>query len=272
MTNASPSPLDRVIEAVSAKKKYRQVHPALIRSLAASELAKGRSEKEAAHAVAGKLHQVGSAYFPGQPDYAHLAHDLAGLPHDPGDTALKDFCLSAMKAHRSTRERLPILDQFFNQTLASIAPVTSVLDLACGFNPLAIPWMPLAPGAAYHGCDIYLDMVAFLNTFLQHLGNPGGFSACDLQDAMPDSPVQLALLLKTLPCLEQLERSISQDLLAAIPAKIVLVSYPVRSLGGRSKGMPETYSRQFNQLCAGRGWQVERFDFSSELAFLIRKS
>jgi len=272
MTDASPSALDRIAAAVSAKKKYRQVHPALIRSLAANELAKSRNEKEAIHAVAGKLHQVGSAYFSSQPDYTRLTNDLTCLPHNPNDAALKDYCFSAMKMHHSTRERLPILEPFFTGILASIAPVTSVLDLACGFNPLAIPWMPLAPHASYLGCDIFLDMVAFLNLFLAHLGMPGGFSACDLQDALPKPPIQLALLLKTLPCLEQLERSISQDLLDAIPAQYLLVSYPVHSLGGRSKGMPATYSRQFERLCAERDWQVERFEFSSELAFLIRKS
>lgn len=272
MTDIGSSPLERVAADVSSKKKYRQVHPGLIRSLAAAELAKGRSVKEAIHAVAGKLHQIGSAYFPSQPDYDRLFHELAILPRDKNDPSLKTYCLEAMKLHHSTRERLPILEEFFTRTLASIAPVTSVLDLACGFNPLSIPWMPLAPQAAYAGCDIFTDMVMFLNRFLEHLDMPGGFIARDLLDALPDAPVQLALLLKTLPCLEHLERSNSQDLLDAIPAQHLLVSYPVRSLGGRTKGMLATYSRQFDRLCAGRGWHVERFEFSSELAFLIRKS
>lgn len=272
MRDAGPSPQDRVAAEVSAKRKYRQVHPALIRSLAESELAKGRSEKEATHAVAGKLHQVGSAYFSSQPDYARLTHNLSDMPHDRNASALKAYCLSAMKLHHSTRERLPILEHFFTQTLASIAPVDSVLDLACGFNPLAIPWMPLSLHATYTGFDIFIDMVAYLNRFLGHLGLPGGFHTCDLQEALPNTPVQLALLLKTLPCLEHLDRRISQDLLEAIPAQYLLVSYPVRSLGGRSKGMPATYSRQFERLSAGRGWRVERFEFASELAFLIRKS
>ena len=35
-----------------------------------------------------------------------------------------------------------------------------ILDLACGLNPLAAAWMPLAPGATYHAVDVYQDMVS----------------------------------------------------------------------------------------------------------------
>jgi 16S rRNA (guanine(1405)-N(7))-methyltransferase len=77
--------------------------------------------------------------------------------------------------------------------------------------------------------------------------------------------------LKTLPCLEQIDKGIGVELLDRIPAEHLLISYPVRSLGGRAKGMGKTYETQFNEIAALKGWKFERFEFASELAFLVTK-
>ena len=54
---------DKLVAHVQKKKKYMHIHPGLIRSIAESEIAKGRKIKEAEKAVLSKLHQIGGAYF-----------------------------------------------------------------------------------------------------------------------------------------------------------------------------------------------------------------
>lgn len=260
-----------VMEAISRKTKYRAIQPGLIESLAIEELAKGRKLKEAIKEVSSRLHQIGAAYFCAPADYTAWREELADLPSGLNSPQVKDFCLGHMQTHSSTQERMPILEDFFNTTLASAAPVESVLDLACGLNPLAMPWMPLAKNARYYGCDIFSDLTDFLNQFISHFGIEGLFEPCDLTQLQFPRRAQVAFLLKTLPCLEQLNKGISARLLDAVPADYLLISYPIRSLGGRAKGMGKTYEAQFEKLMAGRGWRVERFEFKSELAFLVKK-
>jgi len=60
-----------------------------------------------------------------------------------------------------------------------------------------------------------------------------------------------------------------QRLLDRVQARRLVVSFPNHSLGGRSKGMARTYDQRFQQLVAGRPWQVRRFEFSSEIAYLV---
>jgi 16S rRNA (guanine(1405)-N(7))-methyltransferase len=185
---------------------------------------------------------------------------------------LRPVCAAVMRQHASTRERLPILEEFYTTTLAGIAPVHRLLDVACGFNPLAIPWMPLAPDAEYYACDIYEDLIAFVNEFFSLAGVRGRAEVADVATSLPRTPaVDVALLLKTLPCLEQTDRSASLRLLETIPAAHLLVSFPVRSLGGRQKGMIGHYEAHFRELIAGKSWPVQRFEFATELAFLVRK-
>lgn len=263
--------LDKLVQTIQASRKYRHVSPALVRAVGARELAARPRLKEAVKATKNKLHQVGGAYFETAVDYDRALTDLKT------STSRLETLRQIMALHSSTRERLPILDQFYATTLADLPPIHTVLDLACGLNPLARPWLPLAETACaepaavaiYHASDIYADMVDFLNQAMRLLGWPGQASVRDLLTDPPTEPVDLALLLKAVPCLDQLDRQAVPRLLDSLPARYWLISFPVHSLGGRSKGMVETYEGRFGELINGRNWTYQRFQFETELAFLV---
>jgi 16S rRNA (guanine(1405)-N(7))-methyltransferase len=119
--------------------------------------------------------------------------------------------------------------------------------------------------------DIYQDMLDFLGQFLALLEISGRTTAADVLEFSLEREVDLALILKAIPCLEQLDRDAGGRLLASIPANHLLVTFPVYSLGGRSVGMAETYSAHFEELVSGGNWSVRRFEFSTELAFLLSR-
>jgi len=196
---------------------------------------------------------------------------LKALSNNPEAEDLQHFCIATMQAHASTAERLPILEKFYRTCLAPIAPVTSVLDLACGLNPLAAPWMPLADNCSYIACDIYQDMLALVENFLVHINLNGHVTPCDLTAQAPAWSAHVALLLKSIPCLEQVEKPIGRQLLESIKADHILVSFPARSLGGRRKGMPLFYRDHFYEVLSGTSWHVQEFEFETELAFLVSK-
>lgn len=269
-----PQELKRLVEAVRSGPKYARLVPEFVASQAARELAKPgqrRSQKELVKAVRNKLHQVAGAYLEEEMRYpAWLAEIKAAAGQ--GDPALKEACRKVMRFHASTRERLPILDQFYADIFAALPPIHSVLDAACGLNPLALPWMPLAEGARYRAVDIYLDMMDFLNGFFEAVQAHGQAEAADVIESPPQEAVELALLLKAVPCLEQAERSAAERLLGALQADYLLVSFPVHSLGGRSKGMAASYENRFSELAQSLGWSsYQRFSFATELAFLVQR-
>ncbi len=263
--------LDELVSMVRAKAMYQTLSEDLVRAVGLQELGKRRSLKEAVKQTRARLHQVGGAYLGGGIDYAQLKDTLLQLPGSLQDLALQEFCRQSMAAHASTRERLPILADFYRTIFADLPPPHTLLDIACGLNPLALPWIPLPPDAEYFGMDIFGDMIAFLNAFLTHVGQPGSFQVYNVVQGLPvDLPtVQMAMLLKTAPCLEQLEKGAARRLLEAIRTDFLLISYPVYSLGGRSKGMAVNYEKQFYELTEGKNWTVKRFDFTTELVFLL---
>ena len=261
--------LEELVAAVRAGGKYARLSSEVIRRVGARELGLRRNLKEAVKATKNKLHQVGAAYMPQPMQYARWLQEL-GEARAKGD--LETACRDIMRAHTSTAERLPILAQFYATTLGPIGPVRSILDLACGLNPLAIPWMPLSAGAQYIAYDMYEDLAAFLSAFLALVGVSGRAEARDVLHLHAIEPVQVALLLKALPCLEQIDKSAPARLLEGTPAEHLLVSYPVHSLSGRAKGMAAHYDAQMVALLAGKPWRAQRFEFATELAFLISRT
>jgi 16S rRNA (guanine(1405)-N(7))-methyltransferase len=263
-------PLDELVSTVLKSQKYNRVCEDVVRRVGTVELGKRRNLKEAIKASKNKLHQIGGAYLDDSLHYAAWSRALAEAA-SAGQEALRVACWEIMSHHASTKERLAILDEFYAAVLADLAPIHSVLDIACGLNPLAIPWMPLAPGAAYYAYDIYHDMIGFLNTFWPLVGIEGHAFARDIGPFIPSEPVDVALVLKTIPCLEQVDKSAGLRLLENLNAAHMVVSFPARSLGGHDKGMVENYEARLRTLLEQKEWPVRRFEFATELAFVITK-
>jgi 16S rRNA (guanine(1405)-N(7))-methyltransferase len=263
------SQLDQLVTAVRASARYRRVNPNVVANIGTRELTKRRSLKEAIKETKNTLHRIGGAYLTPAMDYARWLETLRQAAATGDPLALRHACRAIMSHHASTRERLPILDHFYATTLAPIAPVRSVLDVASGLNPLAIPWMPLAADAAYLACDMYEDMMPFIAAFMALAGVRGRVWAGDVTQSCPTEHVHVAL--KALPCLDQIDKTAGLRLLQMINADHLLVSFPVQSLGAREKGMATNYEARFRATIAGTGWSLTRFAFATELAFLVSK-
>ncbi len=272
MSEQSDRTLAEVVRR-AAQGKYEDVCPALVRRIAARELAIRGRPKEVIKATRRKLHQVGAAYWrssePSGPHYVEWLEAL-GQAITNGPAALKDTCRTIMASHVSTSERLPLLDTFYQRALEPITPVSSVLDLGCGLNPLTAPWMPLAKGASYHAYDIYGGLMAFLGEALPLLGMQSQIGCEDVLAQPPNVQADLALLLKVLPLVEQLWGD-PRAFLQRVNAPHLLVSFPVATLGGHRRGMRHHYAQRFEVLASEAGWEWQAHLFKTELVYLVHK-
>lgn len=263
--------IDQLVEAVAASSKYKSIGDDFIRYIGMQELARRRNLKEAIKATKNKLHQVGGAYQDSTPHYSLWLNELRQASQSGNREHLLVACKRIMGHHSSTRERLPILEQFYNSILADLPSIHSVIDIACGLHPLAIPWMPLGRHAQYYAYDIYRDMMDFLNECMALLPVEGYGKTCNVIQYYPTQKVDVAFMLKAITCLEQVDKSVGMRLLESINADHLVVSFPAHSLGGKKKGMVTNYEARFNELVAHKSWSIRRFEFSTELVFLISK-
>ena len=263
--------VEAVVTELRASRRYRAIAESTLKRVAESALAvEGGRVAPAVKRAKRALHELYGAFVgTSPPPYARLEQEVRAAAA-AGDAALRESLVRAMRHHASTRERIGHLDRFFVEIFERTGAPSTLLDVACGLNPLAVPWMPLGPSTTYYACDIDAAMIEFLDEVLGLLAVPHEAWVADaLVDPLPTADV--ALLLKTIPCLERQRRGAGFGLVDALAAGVVVASFPTASLGGRSKGMATTHLEEFEAEARARDWRYDTLRFSGELAFLVWK-
>jgi 16S rRNA (guanine(1405)-N(7))-methyltransferase len=257
------------VRGLRESRRYRSLAEATLVRVARRSAREHPGRREALKAAKRKLHQVYGAYLSptAVASAERAAERIAGGGLD--EAGQRSLCLDVMAQHASTAERLPFLERFYGELLEGLPRLESVVDLACGLNPFALPWMRLPAGVQY----LALDVDERLATAFDRLGEawPGRLRGAvhDLAAGPPEVSGDLVLLLKAVPCLEQQEAGSARRLLASLRAPAVLVSFPARSLGGRDKGMRQTYDRLLREMVEGSGRAVEVFSYPTETVYRL---
>lgn len=260
--------LEEIINSVINSKNYKSVSPVMVRRLAEIEIKKNKDPKSVIKAVKNKLHQVYGAYE-NKIDFDKLYRRLEEAYR--GNENIRQIYEDILKMHSSTKERSPILENFYQPIFKITGQPSSILDLACGFNPLTIPWMTLSGNVRYFAYDIDEKEIEFLNKFFQLIRFSGQAKWQDIISEPPKEQADLALLLKSIPCLEQQQKGASLKLLEDLKVNYVVVSFPISSLSGRGKGMINNYEIFFLNLIKEKNWRIDKILFKTELVFVVKK-
>ncbi len=263
--------LNKLIGSVLQSSKYKNVCTDFIKNIGAQQLSMHKNLKKAIKSTKNKLHQVGGAYFLKKVNYGKWSDCFNMIPVNEKEEKLRELCIKIMKYHSSTKERLPIIDNFYSRIFSILPSVNSIADIGCGLHPLAIPWMPLKKHTKYYAYDIYIDMIEFLNK-LMHIINITGHAECiDVISSPPDIKVDLAFILKCIPCFDKIDETSGMNLIEKMNARNIVVSFPVKSISGKDKGMLRNYEEKFNKITKNKNWEIKRLQFDTELVFVISK-
>jgi 16S rRNA (guanine(1405)-N(7))-methyltransferase len=255
-----------VVAELRRSRRYGSLADATLRRVAedAVRVERGRLQA-AAKRSKRELHEIYGAYVGPPPPYARLERELrAAVATGDPEPPLRN----ALAQHASSAERLPLLETFYERIFGVTGRPTSIADVAAGMSPLALPWLKLEPGTSYTALDIDAELVAFADRALDLLGLPHEVRVLDVLCDEPPA-ADLALLLKTVPCLEKQERGAGFDLVGRLDARAVVASFATASLGGRPKGMARTHAEAFEREGRTRGWRWERIDFPGELVYVV---
>ena len=267
--NLEPGALPGLVEQL-CRGAYAGVHEGLVIRCLAQAARGAHTSRDLLKRARRALHQSYGA-FAKQVDVAALRRGVAALGAAPGAAELAGWCQRELAAHPSTRERWAGGPDLWRRVLAGVGPVRRLVDLGCGLNPLFLPWMGLAPDIHYHAVEAGRDLVALVTAVLDAAGQAGTAEWADLLQWRPPSAVDLVLALKLVPTLEHQERGAGSTLLAAVPALWYVVSFPTRSLGGRSRGMPATYHEVARRLAADLGAQMSTVETPLETFYVLHR-
>nr|AEA35377.1 sisomicin resistance protein [Micromonospora inyonensis] len=272
-TSTGDDRIDQIQQAITKSRRYQTVAPATVRRLARAALVASRGDvPDAVKRTKRGLHEIYGAFLPpSAPNYTALLRHLDAAVEAGDDEAVRSSLSRAMSVHMSTRERLPHLDEFYREIFRHVPRPNTLRDLACGLNPLAVPWMGLSDETVYVASDIDARLMDFVGAALTRLGVAYRTSVVDLLEARLDEPADVTLLLKTLPCLETQQRGSGWEVIDIVNSPIIVVTFPTKSLGQRSKGMFQNYSQSFESQASERSCRIQRLEIGNELIYVIHK-
>ena len=257
---------DEYLEKLMRSKNYRDVCPDAICRIWSECEAKYKKVKDVDKAVREALHGISGAFMTPQ-EASQLGYDMHAWHISRSDVDL-DRMLSR---HASTRERLPLaeIDALYERIFATTGRPRSVLDLACGINPIYLG----ARGIETTGLDMSGAAVYAVNCFHESYGMPVSAVCADLlhPGAIPGVRFDAALMLKLLPLMERQREGAAARAMDAVNAQWLVVSFPTRTLGGRNVGMAASYSQWMQAHVLSKKTIVDSFEVKNELFYILKE-
>jgi 16S rRNA (guanine(1405)-N(7))-methyltransferase len=226
--------------------------------------------KQVEKAVRLKLHNIVALYLE-TINYETAMIELAAL--SDGDTpALRAFAAKMLESHASTAERMASLSDFYQAIAAKLPPNESlkILDLACGLNPFALPWMQLPVGCMLYAYDLHGARIELLNSFFKKGNYPAQAFHADILVNVPQDASDAVFFFKEAHRFEQRRKGSTREFLKQLNTPMIFLSLPAHNMTGKHD-LRLKHTRIVEEAIAGTSWQMEAEVIGKEMLFTIRK-
>ncbi|MEM4264100.1 MAG: hypothetical protein QW666_04390 [Candidatus Woesearchaeota archaeon] len=181
-----------------------------------------------------------------------------------------------LETHLSTKERLLIYPNLYQKIFAITGKPKIILDLGCGLNPASYPYMGVK--ADYYAAEISRDDVDFLNKYFKKAGIKGKAMQMDLIEAVKNPQLlkqfpkaDVCFLFKVLDEIEAKKgRKRSEELIKAIDAKWIVISFATRKVTGKPMKYP--YRKWLEQMLNRLGYKFEIIKEENEIFYVVKKN
>lgn len=152
----------------------------------------------------------------------------------------EDVREEVMERHLSTKERLPHYPYLFDHIDTEFGDIDSVIDLGCGYNPIAFSW--LNDHLEIDMIDISGEELSFVSSLLNHYSTTSNTHIIDLSNPENLSELResgkfdVAVCFKLFDSLETKTQGITEDIIKTlfnITKKGIITSFSKRTVSGR---------------------------------------
>lgn len=260
--------LERILECIASSRKYKNIHKRTILEIVKMEASKYKKEKDLIKAVKSKLHQIYGAFLT-EKDIRKINILLDSLEADK--RIVRDISKDILLLHISTRERLEFYGALYREIFSITGKPKVILDLASGLNPYSIPWMNIEDPITYYAYDIDCLLIDSINRFFELIDLPKLAVVKDVIFEDVEEEGELCFIFKFLPTAERIKKGSSKRLLENIQAQFIVVSFPLKSISGREKGMLENYAVIFEPIFRDNYDIIKKFILGEEIFYILKK-
>lgn len=261
---------ERVVTKIKTSKKYRFLCEDTIRHVLQEEMRHHKTLKKALDPAKKRLHKIWAAYL-GEPDYQQAKKQLIEAFTKQDAEAIKATCQTILETHSSARERMDLLDNYYQNIFAITGTPQRIVDLACALHPLSFRWMGLPKSTLYHATDINQNFVDLINFYFQLEDLEPLAELRDILCNPLEIHVDLAFLFKMYHCLEIRKRGAGMDVLKSVRADWVAISFPSKNLVGQKAAIINNYLPDIEAVAKTEKWNIFDLHFENEDLLIINK-
>ncbi len=253
---------EKALNDILTSKKYSDICPDTVKNAFLEQTKRHGKLKDADKAARAHLHAITGAFI--TPDELKSAKK-AIREWMAGD---EEAFWRAIENHSSTRERAEIADELYTRAFSACEKVETILDLACGINPIFLGKMGYTNVT---GLDIHAGCAELINECAEFFGWKTRARAQDLILNPPEEEADITLMMKLLPVLETQKPGAAKALLASVKSRYMLVTFPTQTLGGKKVGMEKHYTEWFETQIPDNLCVIDRFVIGNELAYTLER-
>jgi len=262
--------IDRLVQILKQDKKIREK---LASAESYSEIEKSKELKQLIKQCRKDIRGVYGAFV--QKDIAK-ANELLDELKD--ELKKKDFQKTIevheklLSLHTSAIERLPFYEEFYEKIFSITGKPNSVLDIACGFNPMSILFMHLGMhDLQYIAVEMNKDDVKLLNKYFKIIASKTNVKgeAMNIDLAKGSISKFEADICFSLKLFDLLDTKSTERLVKEAKCKWFIASFPTRTLS--REHMRFKRRAGFQKMLRRLNLKYETITFENELVYVIKK-
>jgi len=262
------NPTDITTEILTSKK-YTNIDETVVLRITTETIPKYTKRKDIIKAVKKELHIIHESFLP---DDCHKKADTLITNYTGTNiTTDRELTLKLLPLHSSTKERIGQVKEIYQYLNEYINTEDEILDIGCGFNPFALPFLDNKP-KTYTAYDINTATITLLNKYFERTPSPYQALINDAATQTPKEQADTALLFKIFPLLERQKKGRSFEILKEMNCQLYIISFPLKSASGKEKGMEQFYSTQFETELPNEFTIIDKKVFTNEMFYILEKS
>jgi len=177
-----------------------------------------------------------------------------------------------LQMHKSTKERINEYSDVYKKIFSITGIPTTILDLGCGFNPLAYSFLNCEP--EYLASDISEQDCKFIQSFFDKQGIMGHAFSFDLTKYKKMQDIKLiscevCFMFKLADVLESQKTGLSKKIITTLPAKWFVVSFASKTLGGK-KEIPKSKRKWFENFMTHESITWKEIETRNEIFYVFK--
>ncbi|NQU98344.1 hypothetical protein HQ533_02665 [Candidatus Woesearchaeota archaeon] len=202
-----------------------------------------------------------------QKNYSRREKLLSKIKKENKEETIKQILL----LHQSTKERLQYYKEIYKKLFKITGKQKTILDLACGLNPLSYFWLGYKP--KYIASEISSKDLEFIQEFFKKTAISGKTIQIDLvteQKKLKSVKADICFLFKALDSLEARKKNISKTLIEEVNAKWIVISFSKISLGGK-KNIQKSKRNWITNFLKSKNYYYREFEVPNEHFLVVKK-